>query len=420
MKTCRAHDFMELSSREMTADGYMVARNCTLARTGVQTYRAYELGLDADGMDPMRVIRLHRPAEEVFDPVSMASFESKPVTIDHPPVAVTADNWAKLAKGEGRDICRMGDLMCSTLIIKSKDAIDAVQSGKNQLSNGYTFDLDMTPGTTHNGQAYDGVQRNIRGNHIAIVDAARCGSACRIADSDSSTQGAKTMADALRKVIVDGIPLEVNDTAAAAIDKLQKQLTAALDAQVTATKVDLKVGDSVVTVMLVGDSKPVQDAFAKLVSDHAAEVETLKKDVITPEARDAMVADWAKLIGDAKRLVPDLVTDGKTCVQIRREAVAALAKDGVGKAVAEAVLAGKTAADADADTIRTAFAALSASIKTAGNDAITQANDALANALTKQHQASDATQQQEQPTQKLVGRDAMIARQTQAWRGGQK
>lgn len=420
MKRLQAHDFMELSSREITAEGYMVARNCTLARTGVQTYRAYELGLDAEGMDPMRVIRLHRPAEEVFDQRSMASFESKPVTIEHPPVAVTADNWEQLAKGEARDVTRFGDMMTSTLLIKSKDAIDAVQSGKNQLSNGYTFDLDMTPGTTAQGQAYDGVQRNIRGNHIAIVDAARCGSACRIADSDTSTQGAKTMADALRKVIVDGIPLEVNDTAAAAIDKLQNQLKAAQDAQVTATKVDLKVGDSVVTVMLVGDSKPVQDAFAKLVADHAAEVETLKKDVITPEARDAMVADWAKLIGDAKRLVPDLVTDGKTCVQIRREAVSALvAKDSTAKAVAEAVLAGKTVDAADADAVRATFNALAATIK-ADDAQQHSANDALADALAGQRTANDGTQSQQQPTQKLVGRDAMIARQAQAWRGNQK
>lgn len=246
MKRLQAHDFVELSSREMTAEGYMVAKNCTLARTGVQTYRAYELGLDADGMDPMRVIRLHRPADEVFNPHSMASFESKPVTIEHPTEAVTAENWERLAKGEGRDVCRMGDMMCATLIIKSKDAIDAVQSGKNQLSNGYTFDLDMTPGTAANGQAYDGVQRNIRGNHIAIVDAARCGSACRIADSDTSTQGAKTMADALRKVIVDGIPLEVNDTAAAAIDKLQNQLSEALAAKDAAEK---KVGGSVTVTL---------------------------------------------------------------------------------------------------------------------------------------------------------------------------
>lgn len=399
MKTCQGHDFMELTSREMTADGYLVAKNSTLARTGVQQYRAYELGLDAEGMDPMRIIRLHRPADEVFNPQSMASFENKPITIDHPSVPVTADNWADLAKGEARDVSRSGEMMVATMIVKSKDAIDEIQSGKNQLSNGYTFDLDMTPGTTAQGQAYDGVQRNIRGNHIAIVDAARCGSACRIADSQPN-EGVTTMADALRKVIVDGIPVEVNDTAAAAIDKLQQQLVAAKGEAQTAS-------DSLAEAM---------KTYTDMIEAKDAELETVKKDVITPEARDAMVADWAKLIGDAKRLVPDLVTDGKTCLAIRREAIAALVgKDATAKAVAEAVLAGKTVEAADAEVVRATFNVLAASVKTEADDGgQQQANDnALAAALTEGGKEKSATQ-------KLVGRDAMMARQANAWRGNQK
>jgi uncharacterized protein len=402
MKTCQGHDYMELTGREMTADGYMVAKNSTLARTGVQHYRAYELGLDAEGMDPMRVIRLHRPAEEVFNAQSMASFESKPITIEHPSEPVTADNWADLAKGEARDVTRSGEMMTATLIVKSKDAIDAIQSGKNQLSNGYTFDLDMTPGTSAQGQAYDGVQRNIRGNHIAIVDAARCGSACRIADSQSH-EGVTTMADALRKVIVDGIPVEVNDTAAAAIDKLVQACDKAL--------ADVKTADA---ALAEANTKHAEALAAK-----DAELETVKKDVITPEARDAMVADWAKLIGDAKRLVPELVTDGKTCLAIRREAITALTgKDATAKAVADAVMAGKTVEAADADVIRATFNALAASVKTEANDAGHQANDALANDALADALTDGS---KEKPvTQKLVGRDAMIARQANAWRGNQK
>lgn len=398
MKTCQGHDYMELTGREMTADGYMVAKNSTLARTGVQQYRAYELGLDADGMDPMRVIRLHRPADEVFNPQSMASFESKPITIEHPSEPVTSDNWADLAKGEARDVSRTGEMMTATLIIKSKDAIDAIQSGKNQLSNGYTFDLDMTPGTSAQGQAYDGVQRNIRGNHIAIVDAARCGSACRIADSQLN-EGVTTMADALRKVIVDGIPVEVNDTAAAAIDKLVQARDKAL--------ADVKTADA---ALAEANTKHAEALAAK-----DAELETVKKDVITPEARDALVADWAKLIGDAKRLVPELVTDGKTCLAIRREAIAALAgKDATAKAVSDAVLGGKTVEAADAEVVRATFNALAASVKTEANDSKQQAADsALAEALTGDGKEKPVTT-------KLVGRDAMIERQANAWRGNQK
>ena len=308
-KTIQARDFMSLTSRHMTDEGYLVAPG-NMARTGVQEYRAYELGLDADGMDPMKVIRLHRPPEEVFDGASMASFEGKPITIEHPPVAVTSDNWSELAKGDVRDVGRSGDLMTGTLVIRSKDAIEAVQDGKVQLSNGYTFELDMTSGTTADGRAYDGIQRNIRGNHVALVDAARCGSACRIADSQPNLEG-KTMADAKHKVTVDGIPLEVEDTAAEVIDTLIKQRNEARDA------------------LAPLQAKAAEADGLKAALDKAnTDIEALKKDVVTPEARDAMVAEWTKLIGDAKRLVPELTTDGKTCLAIRREVIGALvAKD---------------------------------------------------------------------------------------------
>ena len=390
-KTIQARDFMSLTSRHMTDEGYLVAPG-NMARTGVQEYRAYELGLDADGMDPMKVIRLHRPPEEVFDGASMASFEGKPITIEHPPVAVTSDNWAQLAKGEVRDVGRSGDLMTGTLVIRSKDAIEAVQDGKVQLSNGYTFELDMTSGTTADGRAYDGIQRNIRGNHVALVDAARCGSACRIADSQPNLEG-KTMADAKRKVTVDGIPLEVEDTAAEVIDTLIKQRNEARDA------------------LAPLQAKAAEADGLKAALDKAnTDIEALKKDVVTPEARDAMVAEWTKLIGDAKRLVPELTTDGKTCLAIRREVVATLAgKDAVAKAVSDAVLAGKDIQTADAEVVRATFNALAAAIKTEANDADISANDAaVADALTGAGKANDSKTE-------LTGREKFLARQSQAW-----
>ena len=390
-KTIQVRDFMSLTSRQMTAEGYMVAPG-NLARTGVQDYRAYELGLDADGMDPMKVIRLHRPPEEVFDAASMASFESKPITIEHPPVAVTADNWTDLAKGEVRDVARSGDLMTGTLLIKAKDAIEALQAGKVQLSNGYTFELDMTSGTTADGRAYDGIQRNIRGNHVALVDAARCGSACRIADSQPNLEG-RTMADAKRKVTVDGIPLEVEDTAAGVIDTLVKQRNEARDA------------------LAPLQTKAAEADGLKVALDKAhADIETLKKDVVTPEARDAMVAEWSKLIGDAKRLVPELVTDGKTCLAIRREVIGALvAKDATAKAVADAVLAGKALDTAEPDHVRATFNALAASVKTEANDAETRAADAaVADALTGEGKGKETKTE-------LTGRDKFMASSAQAW-----
>lgn len=407
-KTLKARDLMSISGRKITDEGYLVAPG-SLARTGVQQYLAYELGLDADGMDPMKVIRLHRPPEEVFNPESMASFENKPITIEHPSEAVTADNWKDLAKGEVRDVARSGELMAGTLIIKDREAIEALQAGKVQLSNGYTFELDMTSGITADGRAYDGIQRNIRGNHVALVDAARCGPACRIADSNHN-HGVKTMADAKRKVTVDGIPLEVEDTAAEVIGTLitqRNEARSALDAAQQALKAEVKIGDKVLVISAGADA--IHAALADALAAKDIEIEILKKDVITPEARDAMVADWAKLIGDAKRLVPDLVTDGKTCVHIRREAVSALvAKDSTAKAVAEAVLAGKTVEAADADLVRATFNALAAAVKTEADDALSVSDAQVADALTGRDKIGEGKAE-------LTGRDAFLNRQAQAW-----
>lgn len=391
-RTIQAHDFMSLTSRKMTDEGYLIAPG-NLARTGVQEYRAFELGLDADGMDPMKVIRLHRPADEVFNPASMASFESKPITIEHPKEAVTADNWSELAKGEVRDVTRSGDLMTATLLVRAKDAIEAVQTGKVQLSNGYTFELDMTSGQTADGRTYDGIQRNIRGNHVALVDAARCGSACRIADSQTNiTTKGKTMTDAKRKVAVDGIPLEVEDTSANVIETLVGQRNEARDAlaklQPTASK-----------------AVELQTALDKANAD----IEQLKKDVITPAARDAMVAGWSAMLATAKRLVPEITTDGKTCHAIRREVIATVSgKDATAKAVADAVLAGKALDVADEEHVRATFNALAASVKTEAGDAATGNDSALAAALVGDGSGK-------QTTNELTGRDKFMAQSTQAW-----
>ena len=181
-KTLQVCDRIGLTARTVTEEGYLIVPS-NIARTGVQEYRAHELGLDADGMDPMKVIRLHRPPEEVFDTASMASFEGKPVTLGHPDEPVTSTNWSGLAMGEVIEIRRAGDMLAGKIIIKARSAIDAVETGTVELSNGYSFKLDMTAGRTPDGDEYDGVQRQIRGNHVALVEAARCGSACRLGDA---------------------------------------------------------------------------------------------------------------------------------------------------------------------------------------------------------------------------------------------
>lgn len=363
MKQFDAQDTVSVSDSTVTPEGFLVVPGM-LARTGVQDYQAYELGMEGDAM---RTVRLYRPPEEVFNPDSMASFEGKPVTVDHPSEPVTVDNWKSYAVGEVSGIHRVGDLLAAkTICIKDSAAIAALKSGKRELSNGYRFTLDLTAGVTPQGAAYDGVQRNIRGNHIALVDTARCGSACRISDSTNPLKGNKPMTT--KTVVVDNIPVEVSDTAAGVIGKLQKQRDDALQLAVDA---DTKATTAIATH---------QTAIDKLKADHAVAMDALRKDVITPEARDALVADWAKMLETAKRLAPTVTTDGKTCLQVRREVIGAVTTgNATAKAVADAVLAGVELDKANLDTVRAVFAAVDAAVL--GQKPSTEGDKKIADAL---------------------------------------
>jgi len=175
---CKARDRYPLpSSRQVTREGFLVAP-AKINRTGIQVYLARELGLD--GGD--KLVRLYRPAEEVFRQETLDSFENATATDNHPEDDVNSENWHLLAKGEIRDVCPDGEETAARIIVKDEDQKQKVREGKAELSCGYSFDLDMTPGRTAKGEAYDGIQRNIIGNHVAIVDRGRAGFGVRIAD----------------------------------------------------------------------------------------------------------------------------------------------------------------------------------------------------------------------------------------------
>lgn len=161
-----------------TDDGYLVA--CPrVARTGIQLYKGAECGKpDQD------VVRVYRPHDSVFATDALHSFAHRPVTLDHPAVPVTADNWKKFAVGQtGDEVLRDGDTVRVPMVLMDKEAIEDYKAGKNQLSMGYTCDIEWVAGVSPEGEPYDAIQRNIRGNHLAIVKAARGGSQLRIGDA---------------------------------------------------------------------------------------------------------------------------------------------------------------------------------------------------------------------------------------------
>jgi len=145
------------------AEGY-------LTRSGIFVYR------DAQG----KTVRELRPLEEVMHPDSLASFGLMPVTNDHPSELLTADNAKEYQVGTvSESVVAEGDKVRAALMITDAQAIEALDAGKSELSCGYTADVVQESGVWQ-GQPYDAKQINIRGNHVALVDAGRAGPACSV------------------------------------------------------------------------------------------------------------------------------------------------------------------------------------------------------------------------------------------------
>ena len=185
-----------ISRRE--PEGYLLCLNVPVARTGVQEYLPEELGLPlssfflpsgsgAEGgiegdRKALHTVPVLRPEAEVFSPETVASFEGMPVTDGHPPDGVTVDNIRALQKGHAHNVRRgsgdESDLLLADLIITDEGLIEAILGGKREISCGYTYEL-----CEENGRY---IQRRIRGNHVAVVDAGRAGHRVCIRDEQPS------------------------------------------------------------------------------------------------------------------------------------------------------------------------------------------------------------------------------------------
>lgn len=310
-------DAVTVAGTRRTADGYLIA-DAKAVRSGIQIYLGREVG-----KPELERVRVYRSEAEVRSGDSLSSFSHAPVTIEHPAQPVTAENWKDLAVGEiSTSATWDGNRISLPLILKDAAAIATVAAGKRELSAGYTCDLDFTPGVTADGQQYDAQQKNIRANHVAIVDRGRAGSECRIGDTDPHAWGAApitqttdketiTMSDALRTVVVDGLSVQTTDQGALAIDKLTKDRDGDRKAHTEA----LAAKDAAHTTAIAA-----KDAD---LAKRDAEIDALKGKIVDGAALDALVQARGDLIAKAKAIAPDVITDGKTDADIRKAVVVA-------------------------------------------------------------------------------------------------
>lgn len=176
-----------------TPEGYLVCVDSILARTGKQSYRRCEIFHD----DSDEMIDIDRSPDEVFSKATLASFENKPLTVEHPQEDVNVNNHSEYAVGFVRDIKRGvvdgQEVMLGTLVITDGKTIEEIENGEHtDLSCGYDCDVKDEA----NPQ-----QRNIRGNHVALCKEGRAGIA-RIVDSvDDSNKLPTKIKNELKRIL---------------------------------------------------------------------------------------------------------------------------------------------------------------------------------------------------------------------------
>lgn len=243
IKDLRRWDQGEVTKAEETREGFLDVR-ANVTRTGVFAY---------SNLDGSVRFELRHP-EDVFNGDSLGSLKMIPMTLQHPvDLVVTKDNSEQLMEGfTGESVEPNGKFVTVNFRVTNKKAIDAINSGIVQLSLGYTLDVEEIPGVFE-GERFDARQRNIRYNHLAIVDAARAGPEARILlDSMTRTDSIQDKSNKppkerpMAKITIKNIDYEVPAEAANAFaeavqkgDSLQKDLsTSKSELETTMGKLD--------------------------------------------------------------------------------------------------------------------------------------------------------------------------------------
>ncbi|MGL5301482.1 MAG: DUF2213 domain-containing protein [Weissella confusa] len=350
----RIYDSMKvpITDSSLSDEGFLVTAKTPIARPGVFPYMTRD-GLSYQAKLP----------DDLFSDTTIASANGKPVTNDHPNVAVSADNMKQLAVGMTMNDAAVKDNMLTvSMAVTDPETIKAVQAGKRELSIGFVADIDDVSGD-YQGMHYDHVQRNMKINHVAIVDRGRAGSNVKInvdsadddvgylMDTDDIHIDPKGGQNGMEKLIVDGQTIDLTQ------DDAQEKVNA-------------------IVLGLKQPAQPVQDALDTITKL------TAEKDTVTGE-RDSLKAQVAKLTADAADVEGKIAEKVKARVELEGVAHKILGdsadlavtdrdiKIQVIKAVNDAVTITDSASDDYVDGAFNIALSASANDKSAGNVNVT-------------------------------------------------
>jgi len=326
--TALRYDVAPIEKYEVTPEGYL-RLHATIARTGVQHY------VNADGSTR----REYRAPEDVAAPESLASFAGKSVTDEHPPELLNTANTKYYQKGfTGTEIVYDNGFVRAVMTVTDEDLIKKIQRGDaTEVSAGYRVAYDANPGTTPDGEPYDGRQMEIMGNHVAVVKTGRAGPQVKLhldrqdaADPILLLSEEPSMTTA--KVVFDGADFEVSEGVALAIGKERTDAKTSYEAMKKQYDEMCGKASKLKEEMdaMEKEMKGKMDSAEGRADALASENESLKADLEAAKAVnvDSLVEERLALIEKAKPVLDSAyVFAGKTAREIMVDAVNAIRGD---------------------------------------------------------------------------------------------
>lgn len=222
----------DMSARNTDHNGYIEVKGNPISKVGVFPYVGALIGAE----DRDKVYMVYRPAEELSSQETIDSFKLVPFINEHAMLGAEDDGLTpaerKGVQGViGEDVYYDAPYLRGNLRIFAETAKKLIGNGeKVELSPGYRCRYEFTPGV-FDGEHYDAIQRDLRGNHLALVDEGRTGPDVKVLDSmrftlDSNDLKEAFMAD--ENKTVEAKATDMDDTQKAELRTVLIELLAEL------------------------------------------------------------------------------------------------------------------------------------------------------------------------------------------------
>lgn len=225
-RDCLAID--RASARHFDVDGRMHVEKCRISKANVCPYYGREIpDYQGLGLDANRIYMLYRDPEELAK--AAPTFRNLQLLMLHTPVNAVDAKTQVTVGTVGTSISFDGTYLVSdVLTVWTQSGIDLVESKEAaELSCSYRYVADMTPGRSPEGVAYDGVMRDIKGNHVALAREGRVGHDVYVNDAHPLEPKMFKRPNLLARLVSLGVvTAPTNDEARVALDSKLAEITA--------------------------------------------------------------------------------------------------------------------------------------------------------------------------------------------------